>query len=54
MNSMDRKPIYLGGRNNGWRELSTLCIYIHILIIYVDENKEIKINIYHVIVMIFY
>ena len=27
MNSMDKKPIYLGGRNNGWRELSTLCIY---------------------------
>jgi len=25
MNSMDKKPIYLGGRNNGWRELSTLC-----------------------------
>ena len=27
MNSIDKKPIYLGGRNNGWRELSTLCIY---------------------------
>ncbi|ORX43383.1 hypothetical protein BCR36DRAFT_336001 [Piromyces finnis] len=28
MNSMDKKPIYLGGRNNGWRELSTLSISI--------------------------
>jgi len=26
MNSLDKKPIYLGGRNNGWRELSTLSI----------------------------
>ncbi|OUM62424.1 hypothetical protein PIROE2DRAFT_11274 [Piromyces sp. E2] len=28
MNSMDKKPIYLGGRNNEWRELSTLSISI--------------------------
>ncbi|ORX85552.1 hypothetical protein BCR32DRAFT_290637 [Anaeromyces robustus] len=28
MNSLDKKPIYLGGRNNGWRELSTLSISI--------------------------
>jgi len=25
---LDKKPIYLGGRNNGWRELSTLCKYL--------------------------
>jgi len=25
MNLLDKKPIYMGGRNNGWRELSTLC-----------------------------
>jgi hypothetical protein len=28
LNSLDERPAYLGGRNNGWRELAGSCMTI--------------------------